>query len=221
MRRCTAIREAFTWVAMEVRPVAGWLLVLGSISFIVGAANPALGQVWSAPQETQLRLIHDAATAWAVTNTLFLIATVLTAAGLWLVPERVGERGATAARAATVIYVVAATAWLASLVFRIAVTPDAAASFVAHGSMEPAYVITNHWANGLFAAFTYLAGGSLVALGLAVIVGGTLSTAAGWFAVVIGALIAVGYAVLGDMPPFVAYLPTGLLGVVLLRTRPG
>jgi hypothetical protein len=199
--------------------MAGWLLVLGSGSFIVGAANPALGQVWSAPQETQLRLIHDAPTAWAITNVLFLFATALTAAGLWFVPERVGERGLGPARAATVVYLVGAPAWLASLVFRLSVTPDAASAFVARGSVDPTYVITNHWAAGMFGAFTCLAGGSLIALGVAVILGRALAAASGWFAIVIGIVIAGGYAIFGDMPPFVAYLPTGLLGIVLLPRR--
>jgi len=199
--------------------VAGRLLLLGSALFIVGAANPALGAVWSAPMGTQLQLIHDAATAWTVTNVLFLVATVLTATGLWFVPERVGDRGLMPARAATVVYLVAATAWLASLVFRLTVTPHAASAFVAGGSIDPTYVTLDLWAVGLFGAFTYLAGGSLVAIGVAVILGRTLSSYAGWFAIVIGVVIAAGYVIVGDMPPFVAYLPTGLLGIVLMRHR--
>lgn len=199
--------------------MAGRLLLLGSILFIVGAANPALGAVWSAPMGTQLRLIHDAATAWTVTNVLFLVATVLTATGLWFVPERVGNPGLTPARAAAVVYLVAATVWLASLVFRLTVTPPAASAFVAAGSIDPTYVTLNLWAVGLFGAFTYLAGGSLVAIGVAVIIGRSLASYAGWFAIAIGIAIAAGYAIVGDMPPFVAYLPTGLLGVVLMRRR--
>jgi hypothetical protein len=199
--------------------VAGWLLVVGAMSFIIGAANPALGQVWTAPKDAQLRLIADAATAWTITNSLFLFATVFTAAGLWLVPERVGDRGLVLARSATVVYLVAATAWLASLVFRLTVTPDTATAFVATGSLDAAYVITDRWQVGLFGAFTYLAGGSLIAMGVAVTLGGEMSRVGGWFAIVIGSAIVGGYAVFGDMPPFVAYLPTGLLGIGLLPRR--
>lgn len=220
--------------------MAGWLLAIGSLSFLVGALNPALGSVWSATREDQLRLIHDAATAWTVTSALFLIGTVLTAAGLWFVPEYVAGSGTTApaeaapetvapragtparagmlARVATLVYLIAAGAWIASLTFRLAVTPDAATAFVANGSLDPAYLLMDRWARGLFGAFTLLAGGSLVALGAALLVG-RVSAVAGWFAVVIGLLIAIGYALAGDMPPFVAYLPTGLLGLVLVRSR--
>lgn len=199
--------------------MAGRLLVLGSALFIIGAANPALGAVWSAPLDTQLRLIHDATAAWTATNVLFLGGTVLTATGLWFLPERVGNGGAAGARAAAVVYLVAATSWLASLVFRLTVTPHAASTLVATGSMDPTYAILNLWAVGLFSAFTYLAGGSLISLGLAAILGRALPAVAAWFAIVIGVAVMAGYAIVGDMPPFVAFLPTGLLGIVLMRQR--
>jgi hypothetical protein len=196
--------------------MTGWLLVAGSVAFLAGAMNPALFQVWSAPQATQLRLIAAAPTAWTVTNALFVVATVLTAAGLWLVPERVGADGLTVARVAAVVYLLAASVWLASLVFRLAVTLAAASAFAGQGSLDPAYVIADRWAGGLFSAFIYLAAASLLAFGVAVLQGALLPALAGWAAIVVGAVIAGGYALFGDMPPFVAYLPTGLLGVVLL-----
>jgi hypothetical protein len=210
--------------------MAGWLLAIGSLSFLVGALNPALGSVWSATREVQLRLIHDAATAWALTSALFLIGTVLTAVGLWFVPDYLPAPGTVAtglgprfravglARGATLVYLIAAGAWIASLSFRLTVTPDAATAFVGNGSLDPAYVLMDRWARGLFGAFTYLAGGSLVALGIALVIG-RVSKVAGWFAMLVGLLIVIGYVLAGDMPPFVAYLPTGLLGLVLLRSR--
>jgi hypothetical protein len=197
--------------------LVGWLLAIGSISFIVGALNPALGQVWSAPQDIQLRLIHDAATAWTITNVLFGLGTILTAAGLWFVPERVGNRGLALARSAAVAFLIGASVWLASLVFRLAVTPAAATTFVATGSPDPAYVLLEQWAHGLFGAFSELAGVSLVGFGVAIFAGRRLAAAGGAFAIVIGLVISAGYALVGDMPPFVAYLPTGLIGLVLLR----
>lgn len=200
--------------------MAGWLLVLGSVTFMVGAANPMLFRVWTAPQETQLRLIHAVPKAWIITNLLMVLATVLTATGLWFVPGRVGQGGLPFAQAAAVVYLFAATAWLLSLVFRLAVTPDAASAFVAQGSLDPAYRTLDRWVGGLFGAFTYLAAASLVVLGVAVIQGGALGALAGWAAVAIGVIIAGGYAVSGDMPPFVSYVPTGLLGIILLL-QPG
>lgn len=69
---------------------------------------------------------------------------------------------------------------------------------------------------GLFAAFTILAGTSIAAAGLAVILGGALPVLVGWIMVSTGAVIVGGYLIAGDMPPFVAYLPTGALGLALL-----
>lgn len=201
--------------------MVGWLLVLGAGAFIVGAANPALFAVWTAPEKTQLQLIHGAPTAWAITNILFVVATVLTACGLWLVPDKVGGDGLDLARAASVAYLLGASAWLASLVFRLVVTPDAATTFAAQGAVEPAYAIVARWSGGLFTLFTYVAGGSLIALGIAIVTGATLPALAGWFAIIVGAIIVVGYTVAGDMPPAVAYLPTGLLGIVVLLQRTG
>ena len=201
--------------------MAGWFLVLGAGAFIVGAANPSLFAVWTAPETTQLQLIHGAPMAWAITNVLFAVATVLTAGGLWLTPDSVGDQGLTLARVAAVAYVLGANAWLASLVFRLVVTPDAATTLIANGSVDPAYAVVARWSGGLFTLFTYVAGSSLVALGVAVVMGATLSALAGWFSIVIGAIIIAGYAIAGDMPPAVAYLPTGLLGITLLLARNG
>jgi hypothetical protein len=200
--------------------MAGWLLAIGSLSFIVGASNPALAPVWSAPPDVQLRLIHDAATGWTVTNVLFGVGAVLTAAGLWPVAERVGTGGQSLARAAAVVYAIAVAAWISSLAFRLAVTPPAAASFADSGVMDPTYVLVSRWGNGMFSAFTYLSGASVTALGVALVRGRTLRTAVGWFAIVVGLVITLGYAVAGDMPPFLSFVPTGLLGLFLLR-RPG
>jgi hypothetical protein len=52
-----------------------------------------------------------------------------------------------------------------------------------------------------------------------VLQGAALSGVAGWFAIVIGIVSAVGYTIFGDMPPFVSYLPTGLLGIIVLLQR--
>jgi len=200
--------------------MAGWLLAIGSLSFILGASNPVLGPVWSAPPDVQLRRIHDVATGWTVTNVLFGAGAIMTAAGLWPVAERIGARGQAPARAAAVVYAAATTTWLSFLAFRLAVTPAAAASLVASGSMDPTYVLASRWADGMFGVYTYLTGVSVTATGIALVRGRTLGAAVGWVAIVAGLAITLVYAMAGDMPPFVSFVPTGLLGLLLLG-RPG
>ena len=109
-----------------------------------------------------------------------------------------------------------AVAFLIAMVFRLSVTPVAAKTFVSTGVVDPTYDMLRHWSSGMFATFTILAGVSIVALGLAVLLGAALPVLLGWTMVILGAVIVGGFVVAGDIPPFVAYLPTAALGVSLL-----
>jgi len=200
--------------------IAGVVLVLAAVCFLVGAANPRLFALWTASDEVQLRMISADPRTWELTNALFAIATVLTAAGLTAAPDALGSAGAGLARIAVASYGIAAVLWLASIVFRLVVTPAAAAAFVATGRLETGYEVGSRWSGGLFTLFTMTAGSALVVLGIAVIVGGALPPLLGWFSIVIGAVIVAGYLIAGDMPPFVAYLPTGALGIAMLLAGP-
>lgn len=204
---------------MDATAVGGIALVVAALCFFVGAANPALIEVWTAGEKAQLRLIDLHRQAWRVTNVLFGVATVGTVAGLSVVPGTIGAGGSPLAQAAVTAYLLAAAAWLLSIVFRLAVTPHAAARFVSTGVLDPMVGLVGRWSTGLFAAFTITAGCSLVGLGAAVLLGAALPGLLGWFMVAIGAVIAGGYLIAGDMPPFVAYLPTGALGLALLLGR--
>ena len=127
-----------------------------------------------------------------------------------------GTDGAPLARAGAVAYLLAAGAWLASLTFRLTVTPPAAEAFVASSVIDPAYATLARWSGGLFAMFTIVVGSALVALGGGILLGGAVTVLGGWFALVIGLVIVVGFIAAGDMPPFVAYLPSGLIGLAIL-----
>ena len=119
----------------------------------------------------------------------------------------------------TVGYLLGASAWLTSHVIRLVIAPQAAWAAVTSGAVDPSYAGLLRLGGGLFAAFTLIAGTSLIAIGLAIIVGGAVPVFAGWFAAAVGGIIVVGFLAAGDMPPFVAYLPTGLIGIVLLLMR--
>jgi hypothetical protein len=200
--------------------IGGGALLAGSVCFLLGAANPRLFAVWTATEEAQLRMIAADPRSWVVTNALFAIATVLTTVGLTVAPDVVGAGGTAIARMAVAGYGLAAVVWLASIVFRLVVTPAAAGTFVQTGVLEAGYQASSRWSGGLFVAFTFIAGSSLVALGISIVAGGALTAVAGWFSIVLGAVMVGGYLAAGDMPPFVAYLPTGALGVAMLLARP-
>lgn len=199
--------------------VAGAALTLGAVLFFAGAANPRLFAVWTAGEAVQLRLIHARPRSWQLTNLLFAIATVLTAAGLTVTPDTIGPGGAPLARVAVAMYGIAAVLWLASITFRLVVTPAAADAFARSGTSEPGYAVASRWSGGLFAAFTVTAGSSLVVLGVAVVAGSAMTALVGWFSIGIGAVIVGGYLIARDMPPLIAYLPTGALGIAILLAR--
>lgn len=199
--------------------VAGAALTLGAMLFFAGAANPRLFAVWTAGEGVQLRLIHARPRSWQVTNLLFAIATVLTAAGLTVTPDTIGPGGAPLARVAVAMYGIAAVLWLASITFRLVVTPAAADAFARSGTSEAGYAVASRWSGGLFAAFTVTAGSSLVVLGVAVVAGSAMTALVGWFSIGIGAVIVGGYLIARDMPPLIAYLPTGALGIAILLAR--
>jgi hypothetical protein len=202
---------------MTDRSVEGLVLAIGAMLFLIGAANPVLMRAWTSPRELYLQIVAGHPTAWRVTNMLFLAGTVLTAAGMAELPMVVGIN-ADGSRVLTSIaglaVAIGAVLWIVSLIGRLVVTPDLASAFVA-GTGEATPVPTERLMGGLFGAFILLAGLGLVALGVGFIAAPVLPTL-GWVCVAFGVIITGGYLVFGDVPPFMVYLATGLLGLALL-----
>jgi hypothetical protein len=184
-------------------------LLVGPIAFV----SPA---IFNGPQGVSFRLIAENAVVWKLANLGFVVATVLTAAGLFALPNLVGDRGSALALAAAVGFVLAAAPWLLMLAIRLTITPGVAAGFVANGTVDPAFLPLERLGGALFPAFMLIASGALVALGAAIVAGGSLSSALGWACVLAGLLFGGGYVVLGDMLPAFIYFPTTAVGIVLL-----
>ena len=198
--------------------LAGWLLA-GSGLLIVLMVGPTAfvpPAMWGGPREVSLRLIAEHAVVWKAANVGFVLATVLTAAGLLLVPPLVGDRGSSLAWTAAVAFVLAAGPWLIVLAVRLAITPGVASDFVHSGMVDPAFITLDRLGGALFPAFMLIGSGSLAVLGAAIVAGGSLTAALGWACVVAGAVFGGGYLVLGDMLPAFVYFPTAAVGVGLL-----
>jgi hypothetical protein len=131
------------------------------------------------------------------------------------VPGLVGERGASLAWAAAVAFLLAAVPWLLMLAIRLAITPGVAAGFVASGTVDPAFVRLDRLGGAFFPAFMLLASGSLVALGVAIVAGGSLAVTLGGACIIAGVVFGAGYLLLGDMLPAFVYFPTAAVGIVL------
>jgi hypothetical protein len=94
----------FAGVLLAGSGLAGALLV-GPSAFV----SPA---IWNGPEDVALRLIARHRLIWRTANVGFVLATVMTAAGLFVLPGEVGERGASLALAAALAFALAGTLWL-------------------------------------------------------------------------------------------------------------
>ena len=203
-------------LAFQADGLPALLLVVGGGSFVVLAAASAgvPAAIWTGPPEVSLPLIARHLAIWRLANLGFVIATVLTAAGLFVLPPSLGANGAGLALAGAVAYAMAGTAWIITLGIRLGITPDVATRYVASGSVDPAFAPLAALAGALFATFIVIGCSSLAVLGVAALLGGTLPAWVGWTTLGAGAAILAGFLVTGDTLPAFVYLPTILLGVV-------
>lgn len=200
---------------------AAWLLILGALA-LVALAGPSAGvsaSMWSGRPELALPLIARHATLWRLANLGFVVATVCTAAGVWVAGRSLGEGATALATAAAWGYAAAGTAWLVGLSVRLWVTPGVAASYLASGSVAPSFGPLARLGGALFAAFIVVGCGSLAALGIAVVLGGVVPAWWGWAMVVASLAILAGFLLSGDTLPAFVYGPTLLLGLALLAQR--
>jgi hypothetical protein len=121
----------FAGVLLAGSGLAGALLG-GPSAFV----SPA---IWNGPEDVALRLIARHRLIWRTANVGFVLAMVMTAAGLFVLPGEVGERGASLALAAALAFALAGTLWLMTLSIRLAVTPGVASRFVSDGTVDPVF----------------------------------------------------------------------------------
>jgi len=197
--------------------VAGWLLVIGSVTFGIGAGDPYLVRAWTAPHETFLTIVARHPVAWRATHVLFIGGTVLTAPGLWVLPSLLPDGWPHAlALAGAAAFAIAAILWIVSLVYRLVVTPSTARSFIESGALDPSVTALDRLNGGLFKAFIVIALAGLAAIGVATTAGGPIPAPLGWGSAALSGLLIGGLMLTGDMPPFTVYLAPLAFGIALL-----
>jgi hypothetical protein len=204
--------------SFEGLKLAGLLLAGGGVLLVVLVGPTAFVSpaIWNGTADVALPLISQHSLLWRVANVGFTLATIVTAAGLFLAPGLVGERGASMAWVSAVMFLLAAVPWLLILAIRLAITPGVADDFVAHGAVDPAFAPLAKLHGASFPAFILIASGSIVALGGAIVAGGTLGEPLGWACIVAGLAIGGSYLVIGDTLPAFVYLPTAAVGLTVL-----
>jgi hypothetical protein len=202
---------------VDAAQMAGWLLVIGSLLFGIGAGDPYLVRAWTAPQETYLTIVARHPVAWRATHVLFIGGTVLTVAGLAVLPSLLPDGWPRAlALAGAVAFVIAAVLWIVSLVYRLVVTPDTARLFIESGTLDPSITWIDRLNGGLFKAFIFIALAGLAAIGVATTAGGPIPAPLGWGSAALSGLLIGGLMLIGDMPPFTVYLAPLAFGIALL-----
>lgn len=203
--------------ALQADGLAPLLLIAGVVALVaLGAASAGVpATLWTVSPEIALPLIAQHAPIRKLANLGFLAATVLTAAGLFVLPASVGQSGSGLALVAAVGYAMAGTGWLVTLAIRLGITPAAAKAYVATGTIDPSYAALTGLAGVLFATFILVGCSSLAVLGCALLLGGVLPAWVGWAILATSLAIVAAYLSMGDTLPAFVYLPTLLLGLVL------
>jgi hypothetical protein len=197
---------------------AGLLLGAGGVAsgVLVATSLAVSPAIWNGPEEAALRLIAAHGRIWRTANVGFALATILTAAGLFVVTDVVGRQGATLAIAAAVAYALAGTLWLVTLAIRLSITPGVASAFVAEGAVDPAFATLGRLSSAMFTAFIFVGAGALVLLGAAILYGGVITAILGWITAMAGLAIVASYLWFGDTLPAFIYMPTTAIGIALL-----
>lgn len=198
--------------------VAAALLVGGPLLGLLGFYDFGLYRVWTAPREEHLALVRAHRRGWIAVNIGFIFATVLTAAGLIVLAGSLAieDTPRAALAGAAVAYAIGGVLWCAVLAIRTRTTPVLAEMVAAGTPTEPSETLLGAAIGGLFVGFALTTAASLVAVGLALVVGGGVPIPVAWFSVVVGVLSFVWVATSGDMIPATLYFPTLLLGLTLL-----
>lgn len=152
--------------------LTGWLLIIGPVLGAIPAAHPALVRIWTMSRLDQLATVGAHRRAWAMLNGGFGFATVVTAAGLVVLADALGDdpvRGV-ALMATAVAYAVAGGLWCAMLAIRMRTTPALADLVAAGTETEPAERLLGAATQGLFGGFVLLTAAAITALGLVLLV---------------------------------------------------
>jgi len=197
--------------------VAGWLLVAGTIIGLAPVANPSLLRIWLVPRAEHIAIVGAHRRAWYLLNGGFAAATIATIAALVLlaVALEADDVGRAALIAGTAAYAVGGVLWCAVLAIRSTVTPALAGPGGQDPTASSAVRLLDEAQGGTFAAYVLMTAVALVALGIALAVGGGVADVVAVASVAVGVIALVIQLATGDLVPAILYLPTLAIGIAL------
>lgn len=178
------------------------IIIVGSVLFIAAAFSP-ISRIFGMPDAGErLAAISAAPSQWLLAQILFGLGAIVTVVGIGVLAFRLtGQDYAVYLITSTVLMAVGALLWSWHVYLRAA---------------DPALFTAGGIPLWLFAGYSLLTMAGLVLLGTALLQM-ALPSWVGWLPIVSAALFLVLALAFGDMPPFVYYLITLIIGVMLYR----
>jgi len=177
-------------------------IIVGSVLFIAAAFSP-ISRIFGMPDAGErLEVILAAPNQWLVAQLLFALGSVVTVIGIGLLAFRTtGHDSSVYLTSSAVLMAVGAVLWSWHVYMR---------------AVDPALFTAGEVPLWLFAGYSLLTMAGLASLGTALLQT-ALPSWVGWLAIGSAALFLVLALAFRDMPPFVYYLITLIIGVTLYR----
>lgn len=184
--------------------LAAGLFIVGAVIFWIGATSfPGM----------RLEGIAANQSGHFLTSATFLVAAVITLAGLTLLTLVLREAGDRyLSHLGLIAFIFGAVFWVIHLAFRLTVMVWAAGELTRTGVPPPWYEPWRNWAAVLFGFYHVLAYAALAAYGGALLKSGLLSRWVGWTCIIF-ALVSVPF----FGPPLAIHVVPWLVGILLLR----
>jgi len=186
---------------MAFHKTAGVVLIVGSVLFIVATVLPVSFQVYGEPdQARQTAAIEGSGGQWAASQALFGLGALVAAVGMGMAAQHLrksslavlGYLGAAALLVGAVIWGALVTRW----------------------ALDPQTFLTVEPGNVQFLAYSLITQAGLALFGVALL-RSNLPSWPGWVALAGAVLAFLGFLVFRDMPPFVYYILTLVLGFAI------
>lgn len=188
---------------MSMPKFAAIVLIVGSILFLAAAFSPiSLAFFTERDAARQQEIALSSQRAWTVSQIFFASGAVVTAIGMGLaVYHWRSLPGSTLASLGSIAIIIGAGFWSWHVFLR---------------TVDPVALTTGSLPAWYFIAYTLLTQAGLVAVG-AVLLRTAVPNWAGWVVIGGALLLFLVYLIMKDVPPFLYYILTLLIGIVMIR----
>lgn len=204
--------------ASEAGQWAGVFLIAGFITFLVGAALWKPGE-YEGDLSDALAAFHRDAKRLRWIHSWMMVGTVCAVIGVSAFREMEAWNGETLwPSIGQSLWIIAATVWTVTLVWRMTVLQDAAARSVEAGSLPEGVTALNAWAGWVFWMHLMLHYLATVFLGFSIVDSASLPVWIGWAGAGFGTFMLLGNAARISVfqPPILVHLWPLVLGIVIL-----